>query len=807
MRARISTAWKTSAFWRAIETCAAKSWTSSNSSGEKVFAETESLDGQDADRATTAAERDDDQAPIGRPDVVPEVVDAGVVALVADEDRLVVVDDPGRDPGLARLPRLEVVGGVDAAGGDRRQDLGRRVHDLDRDVVAADQPAEPVGDALEDAARVEGGQDRFGDLEELALAAQLLLERERLLAQPFGRVGVGHRLGGQARVDDEQPQVVVGEAVEPQLREDEDAEDLVVEDHRRQEHRFVEVVLGPRDRVGARIRSRVAQVLRDPVDRDPAGDALAHRHPELVRRLVDVFADLAKHRDGDEVLADHPVDAGVVVVDQLAQLGRDRPADVGDARQAAEARAELLDRLELGGPRRHPLEILGSPDRHAGLRRERANRLEFVVRPVVRLVVVDVEHPEQVAAIEQWGGAERVEALLDDGRADTLATWIIGIADREEGAAGDDGGGREGARREFADAVEVAGRESATDLGDGLAIGPLEEDGGAVALEQDHRVVDQPRQDPIEVEPAADVARDAAQRLGAVEEVGDLLGSLGAADDRAEPFGGDPRDLEVARTERSPRLADDEQDAPRPARARDGHRELGAVIGQDGQCVATVVAVQQEAGHRGPAASIEAPGELERLAEDPIVRGEVDEPDRSGEVRGRDGPWRKAIALGFPGRHEVMPVGIAERADRGPQGLVRIFVDVDQAGDRRGHAQVEMMPFGIERVGRQRDEIAPGGRGEPRRRRWIDPSPAAALPDPHGRDAVRGPGLRRRHEALEVTESIAPVAPRVDPVVPQPAGVAPGPDRVRVDAKKPGGLGDRQGGVRRPGRKGDRHGS
>ena len=37
VRARISTAWKTSAFWSAIDTCAAKSWTSSNSSAEKVL--------------------------------------------------------------------------------------------------------------------------------------------------------------------------------------------------------------------------------------------------------------------------------------------------------------------------------------------------------------------------------------------------------------------------------------------------------------------------------------------------------------------------------------------------------------------------------------------------------------------------------------------------------------------------------------------------------------------------------------------------------------------------------------------------
>ncbi len=35
--ARSSTAWNTSAFWRAIDTCAANSWTSSNSSAVNVF--------------------------------------------------------------------------------------------------------------------------------------------------------------------------------------------------------------------------------------------------------------------------------------------------------------------------------------------------------------------------------------------------------------------------------------------------------------------------------------------------------------------------------------------------------------------------------------------------------------------------------------------------------------------------------------------------------------------------------------------------------------------------------------------------
>ena len=154
----------------------------------------------------------------------------------------------------------------------------------------------------------------------------------------------------EAGVDDEQPQVVVGELVEPELREDEDAEHLVVEHHRRQEHRFVEVVLGPGDGVRPRVGRGVAEVLGDPVGRDPAGDALAHRDAQLVGRLVDVLADLALHRDRDEVVADEPVDAGVVVVDELAQLGRDRLADLGDARQPAQPRARAAGSTGAGRP-------------------------------------------------------------------------------------------------------------------------------------------------------------------------------------------------------------------------------------------------------------------------------------------------------------------------------------------------------------------------------------------------------------------------------------------------------------------------
>ena len=69
---------------------------------------------------------------------------------------------------------------------------------------------------------------------------------------------------------------------------------------------------------------------------------------------------------------------------------------------------------------------------------------------------------------------------------------------------------------------------------DRLPVRAKEEDRGPVALEQDHRVIDQTGQDPVEVEAAADVAGHPAQRLGPMEQVGDLVGAPRAADERAD---------------------------------------------------------------------------------------------------------------------------------------------------------------------------------------------------------------------------------------------------------------------------------
>ena len=134
-------------------------------------------------------------------------------------------------------------------------------------------------------------------------------------------------------------------------------------------------------------------------------------------------------------------------------------ADVADAGQAVEPRAELLDGLELGGPRRHALEVLRGADRDGRLGRERGHGLELVGGPLVRLVVVDVEQAEDLGAVEQGRRARRVEAFLDDGGANVLAARVVAIAVvANSGRRDGDRRGRQRAGRQVAAAGEVASR-------------------------------------------------------------------------------------------------------------------------------------------------------------------------------------------------------------------------------------------------------------------------------------------------------------------------------------------------------------
>jgi len=117
-----------------------------------------------------------------------------------------------------------------------------------------------------------------------------------------------------------------------------------------------------------------------------------------------------------------------------------------------------------------------------------------------------------------------------------------------------DGERREGSAGEVDDGLEIPLRQAATDDGAGLAAGVPEEDSRPVAIEQDHRMLDEAGQDQLEIEPAADVTRDTSQGIGPMESMRDLVRSAGGRGDDADRRRG--LDQEV-RVDRSPVVARD----------------------------------------------------------------------------------------------------------------------------------------------------------------------------------------------------------------------------------------------------------
>ena len=315
-------------------------------------------------------------------------------------------------------------------------------------------------------------------------------------------------------------------------------------------------------------------------------------------------------------------------------------------------------------------------------------------------------------------------------------------------------------------------------------------------------MVDEPGQDPVEVEPAADVAGDPAQRLGPMELAGRPRRCAARADDdRADRVGDDRRDLDVVR--RRATAASRRRGGGRPTarRARDGDGQLRPAAGQDRRAARRRVARSPGSRGRGRRPTTASASAAPRTPKRPRP---VDEPIGSRRRR------RAATARGdepvvaeLPDRHEVMAVGVADRADARPQVVVEVVAVVGQAGDRVDERQVEARGApAIERVGLGGLAVAAAAsaRAPPAASAAAVERPPRRPPGPGGPATARQVGgldLGGGQEPLEVAQPVAPVAARVDPVVAQPAGVAPRPDRVRVHAEQPGGLGDRQGRVGR----------
>ena len=301
-------------------------------------------------------------------------------------------------------------------------------------------------------------------------------------------------------------------------------------------------------------------------------------------------------------------------------------------------------------------------------------------------------------------------------------------------------------------------------------------------------MVDEAGQDPVEVEPAADVAGHPAQRLGPMEQVGDLLLASDDADDGADRVGEDRREVVIERLEAV------RQARRRPAATPHGPSRPGIAAASSSRSPGRTVAVT-----RSPLI-----GDPRRARRAPIVDRAGAAPVAASRARPRT-PKTSGRRADAAGRR---PGGTATARRR--QSIVAALPDRDQSPGRRRHGRGPRPCPGRPRAssGRTAHERsrrgAPGrGGGAPRRscrgaapdrpgRAAGEPGPAGGGPLPPRRCRAESAGalLGDREEPLEVTQPIAPIAPRVDAVEAQTSGVAPGADRVRMHAEQPRGLGD-----------------
>ena len=180
----------------------------------------------------------------------------------------------------------------------------------------------------------------------------------------------------------------------------------------------------------------------------------------------------------------------------------------------------------------------------------------------------------------------------------------------------------------------------------------------------------------------------------------------------------------------------------------------------------------------------------------------------------RIGPGDEPVVAALEGGDEVEGVRLAEEGDGRTEHPVDVAATGGEGGELGQDPQVQPMagPLrGEVRAHERGDRAALGAvaaaaagqvAGEaPRSVPWTRDEGRPAAPGPPS--ARRAPAAVGGHagrlgggeESLEIAHPIAPIAARIDPVVAQPALIAPRADRVRVDAQDPGGLGHGQGRV------------
>ncbi len=275
---------------------------------------------------------------------------------------------------------LESIGRVAAEGLDP---AGGAVPIADVAGVDPQRADEVSGQQLGDLARIEAARQFGAHVEQATqLAGQVQCSRQ----QPRR----SDRDGGLIGQDREDLQVVLGERIESELGQTDDADDLPVVADRHDEHRFVDVV-GARDRPAAGIAAGLADQQRLTVDGDPAGEAFSVTTGQT-REIDRVVRAASAGRDdgGQTVPRFTQVEPRVVVLDDPAELLEHGSADIFRGMCEGHPGRGRLHDLELGGQRRDPVGQGGIPGPRQTLVWKRlhqwivASRGQFGTPPSVR---------------------------------------------------------------------------------------------------------------------------------------------------------------------------------------------------------------------------------------------------------------------------------------------------------------------------------------------------------------------------------------------------------------------------------------
>jgi hypothetical protein len=146
----------------------------------------------------------------------------------------------------------------------------------------------------------------------------------------------------------------------------------------------------------------------------------------------------------------------------------------------------------------------------------------------------------------------------------------------------------------------------------------------------------------------------------------------------------------------------------------------------------------------------------------------------------------------------VVVVRVVDRLDGRGEDLVHATTHVRAGpagddGELADQLEVALAAVTLEGVFAGRDSGEGMGTGATGARMTAHVAAPSAVAVSARRRGVGGTARGSGEEPLQVTQSVAAVATRVDAVIAETAGVAPGTNRVRMNAEKPCGLRDGEG--------------